>query len=417
MFSAFGEVFHVIFEQPIFNILMAIYGVFHSFWFAIVLMTLLVRTAMIPLVFRQLQSSKVMQELSPKIQQIQREYRQEPMVMQQEMNKLYKANNYSPYASCLPLLVQMPFLYGLFGAFNTILRDPKVTAAKLNIDLYPFVRPIFGPHGLTKLPDMHFLWAILANPDQTHILPIIAAILTFVQIRMSLKKPAVQANKPKTGAPDPNAASMKMMQFLMPGFTLFIGWTFPSGLALYWIVTTGYSVLQQYFFNGRNWGGLFDGIRIPGLSMPAPALAGTAGIVDSTLSPTRNRRRNVTVSEEKPATVANRARALPAAIAADEDDADDLDDASSKNLAPRPSAPRSAAPKTTGPVSKTPSTPLRTTPNGKKESVRLVSTPNANGNGNKPATAVVTRPPRTSVTTPRVTTKPKTTKGSSKKGR
>ncbi|MBA3824638.1 MAG: membrane protein insertase YidC [Ktedonobacterales bacterium] len=395
---------------------MAIYGVFHSFWFAIVVMTLLVRTAMIPLVFRQLQSSKVMQELSPQIQQIQREYRQEPMVMQQKMNQLYKANNYSPYASCLPLVVQLPFLYGLFGAFNTILRDSHVTASKLNNDLYPFVRPIFGPQGLTKLPDMHFLWANLATPDAYHVLPVLAAILTFVQIRMSLKKPQVgAAAKPKTGAPDPNAASMKLMQFLMPGFTLFIGWTFPAGLALYWIVTTGYSVLQQYFFNGRNWGGLLDGI--PGLS-PAPALAGTAAIVDGTISPNRNRRRNVTVTEEKAATLANRARAIPAAIITDDEDDTDATDvpASGKNVAPKTPT-RPVAAKTTGPISKTPSTPLRATANGKKESVRLVSTPNANGNGNKPATAVVTRAPRTTVATPRVTTKPKTTKGSSKKGR
>jgi YidC/Oxa1 family membrane protein insertase len=415
--SAFGDAFHLIFEQPIFNILMAIYGVFHSFWFAIVLMTLLVRTAMIPLVFRQLQSSKVMQELSPKIQQIQREYRQEPMVMQQKMNALYKENNYSPYASCLPLLVQLPFLYGLFGAFNTILRDPKVTALKLNHDLYPFVRGIFGPNGLTKLPDMHFLWAILAVPDATHVLPIIAALLTFIQIRMSLKKPAVTADKPKTGAPDPNAASMKMMQFLMPLVTLFFGWTFPSGLALYWIVTTGYSVIQQYFFNGRNWGGLLDGI--PGLS-PAPALAGTAGIVDSTISPIRSSRRNVTVTEDRAATVRNRPRAIPTAIE-DDDDADtdgDAAPANPKNFAPKTPT-RPVALKTTGPISKTPSTPLRATTNGngKKESVRLVSTPNANGNGNKPATAVVTRAPRTTAAAPRVTTKPKTTKGSSKKGR
>ena len=412
-----GDLFHYIFEQPIFNILMAIYGVFHSFWLAIVVMTLLVRSAMIPLVFRQLQSSKVMQELSPKIQQIQREYRQEPMVMQQELNKLYKENNYSPYASCLPLLVQMPFLYGLFGAFNSILRNHP-TAATLNKDLYPFVRGIFGPQGLTHLPDMHFLWANLAAPDATHVLPILAAILTFAQIRMSLKKPALQANKPKTGAPDPNAASMKMMQFLMPAFTLFIGWTFPSGLALYWIVTTGYSVVQQYFFNGRNWGGLFDGI--PGLSQtPAPALAGVGanGIVDSTISPVRNRRRNVTVTEEKPATVVNKSRAITAPSMVEDTDGDEAPvrqkniSANGNGATPKPTAAKVV------PTSKTPSTPVRTTPNGKREGVRLVSTPNANGNGNKPATAVVTRAPKATVATTRVTARPKTTKSPSKKGR
>lgn len=222
-----GGLFHYVFFLPIFNLLLAVYGLIHSFWLAIIVMTLLVRTAMIPLIFKQLQSSKAMQEIGPEIQRIQREFRGEPAVMQQKMSALYKERGVNPYASCLPLLVQLPFIYGLYGALNAILRDSKVTAHSLNEQLYFFVKPIFGPHGLTHLPDTHFLGITLAQIDPTHILPILAALLTFIQLRMSLKRNQSQAVKPANGAPDPNAATMKMMQYIMPFFTLFIGWTFP----------------------------------------------------------------------------------------------------------------------------------------------------------------------------------------------
>src|SRR6185369_10408330 len=98
--------------------------------------------------------------------------------------------------------------------------NPNV--AEIHSQIYPFIQPIFGPHGLTQLPNTMFFALDLAHPDPTHILPIIAGVATFVQIRMSLARNKVQA--PTNGAPDPNAATMKMMQFLMPAFTLFIGW-------------------------------------------------------------------------------------------------------------------------------------------------------------------------------------------------
>ena len=421
IFSGIGNLFHNVFQEPIYNILMVIYGMLHnvianSFWLAIVIMTLLVRTAMIPLIFKQLQSSKAMQEIGPEIQKIQREYRSEPQVMQQKMSALYKENNVNPYASCLPLLVQLPFIYGLYGAFNSILRDKTATAHTLNEQLYPFVRPIFGPNGLTHFPDTHFFSITLAQPDPTHILPILAALLTFIQLRMTLKRNATQAaTKPKTsGAPDPNAATMKMMQYIMPLFTLYIGWTFPSGLALYWIVTTGYSIVQQYFFNGRNWGGLFDNVHLPWMPAPAtvPALVAGSVVEGSVSAPYRNRYAARPTDE---AANGNRngatrtARALPAALdngteisinqtngTKPSDETKPLNGTNGSKPITRPN------PGMTKPVTgtRTPTTPLKT--GGKKDAVRLVTpqgagaSPKVSPNGN---TAAVVAPRTTKATT------------------
>lgn len=423
--SFIGDVFHYVFQEPIYNILMLLYGIIHSFWFSIVLMTLLLRAAMIPLVFKQLQSTKVMQELGPQLKEIQRKYRGEPQEMMRQQQALYKANNYNPYASCLPMLVQLPFIYGLYGAFNTILRGhPK--PADLNSQLYPFIQPVFGPHGLTHLPNTDFFSINLANIDPTHILPILAALLTFMQLRMSLKR---QANQPRTtGGPDPNAATMKMMQYIMPLFTLFIAWNFPSGLALYWIVTTAFSVVQQYFFNGRNWGGLFD--SIPGLAhlggAPAPAVVGTSTgrgrVVDSTLSANSNRPRNrATVVEEKQPPAKNntdKPRALPAAKDAlvrrnpntnGTNGGNGVNGTNGTNGVAKANGASANSATPSRPVTKPATTRTPTTP-VKTDAVRLV-TPQANGNGNGAGSVPLTRVPKaTTPAMPRVNTaKPKTT--------
>ena len=112
---------------------------------AIVLLTILIRCALIPLTRRQLQSTRKMQLLQPQLKELQARYRSDPQRMMKEQQALYRENGVSMYGGCLPLIVQMPFLYALFFSFNTLLRvqSPTETAAQhlalINADLYPFV--------------------------------------------------------------------------------------------------------------------------------------------------------------------------------------------------------------------------------------------------------------------------------------
>jgi YidC/Oxa1 family membrane protein insertase len=184
----------------------------------------------------------------------------------------------------------MPFLYGLyFSLYTALLANRGESAAshltRANRDIYPFL-----PH-LSALPDTHFLWTNLAHPDPLHILPILAGVLTFVQLRMALP---VRAQTAGTKQSDPNAQAMGTMQYMMPLITLFIGWTFPSGLAFYWVISTAFSAAQQYFLTGL--GSLFVGIPgmehlVPEPTTPAPASAvrprAASAIVDSTPAATR----------------------------------------------------------------------------------------------------------------------------------
>jgi YidC/Oxa1 family membrane protein insertase len=261
--------FHVLFYEPIFNVLMLInWTVDHiipgiSFAIPIIILTLLMRVCLIPLVRKQLRSQKVMQELQPRLAELKRQYAGDQAGMLQAQQALFKEHGYSPISGCLPLLIQMPFLYALYySLFEVLNKNPATETVahhiqRINNDIYPFL-----PH-VTVLPPTHFLWMNLSAPDPLHILPLLAGLLTFVQLRMAIP----HRKKPAPGTPtDATSQATKMTQYLMPVMTFIFGLNFPAGLPLYWSVSTGFSAVQQYFIGG--WGSLFVGI--PGMERFVP---------------------------------------------------------------------------------------------------------------------------------------------------
>jgi YidC/Oxa1 family membrane protein insertase len=290
LFSPIGALFHVVFYLPIYNVLMLLYqGVhaivpaagFPSFAIAIFLLTVAVRLCLYPLTRKQLQSSRAMQALAPQLQQLRERHRNNPQELMAAQQALYREHGVSMYGGCLPLLIQMPFLYGLYFSFYTALLPrntplpttdscyqapiphqpytelPATHLCRVNQDIYHFLPP------LAHLPNTAFLWADLAHPDPLKILPILAGVLTFLQLRMAqpVRKPPAPGQRP-----DPTTQSMASMQYVMPIMTAFIGLSFPAGLAFYWCVSTAFSAVQQYFLTG--WGSLFVGI--PGMQHLVP---------------------------------------------------------------------------------------------------------------------------------------------------
>ncbi len=261
LFSPIHTLFDWVFYLPVFNILIVIFHLVNNFALAIVLLTLLIRFALYPLTRKQLASTRKMQELAPRLKQLQAQHRGDPQAAMAAQRELYKEHGVSMYGGCLPLLIQMPFLYALFYACEALLpsaHTAKEIAAALhtvNGQIYPFLPQ------LSSLPPTQFFWTNLAAPDQLYILPIIAGILTFIQMRM-----AVPVQRP--GAPkDATTSTTKNMQYIMPLFTIFIGTRFPAGLALYWCVSTGFSAVQQYLLSG--WGSFWVGV--PGMEHLVPA--------------------------------------------------------------------------------------------------------------------------------------------------
>jgi len=187
---------------------------FASYGWAIILLTIIVKMALYPLTVKQVKSMKAMQELSPKMKKIQEKYKDNPQLMQQKIGALYKDAGVNPLAGCLPLLIQMPILMGMYYS------------------LYNFSYP--------TPESAYFLWMTsMSDPDPLYILPVLSALTTFLQQKMTTT--------------DSNNPQMKMMMFIMP---LFIGWisiNFPSGLVLYWVTMNVVQIIQQWWmYRGDN---------------------------------------------------------------------------------------------------------------------------------------------------------------------
>ena len=207
----FGTIF-----APIENILHFVLEALHSltdmagvgsYGLAIILLTVIIKMILYPLTVKQVKSMKAMQELSPKMKKIQEKYKDNPQVMQQKVGALYKEAGVNPLAGCLPLIIQMPILMGMYYA------------------LYNFTYP--SPEAA------QFLWLpSMSESDPLYILPVLSAFTTFLQQKMTTTEMNQQ---------------MKVMMVVMP---LFIGWislTFPSGLVLYWVTMNVVQIAQQWW--------------------------------------------------------------------------------------------------------------------------------------------------------------------------
>ncbi|HFI0113257.1 TPA: membrane protein insertase YidC [Streptococcus suis] len=179
----------------------------------IILFTLLIRTLLLPLFQIQMNSSRKMQELQPQLKKLQEEYPGSDMESRQklyeETQKLYKENGVSMSSSMWPLFIQMPILLALFQALT------RVEALKVG----------------------HFLWLNLGDPDPYFILPILAAVFTFLSSWLA-NKAAIEKN-----------GAMTAMMYAMPILIFFFAMTSASGVALYWTVSNAYQVAQTMLLN------------------------------------------------------------------------------------------------------------------------------------------------------------------------
>lgn len=171
---------------------------------SIILFTILVRLVLLPLTFAQIRSMQRMQALQPEVERIQKKYKDNPQKANEAIMKLWRENNVNPAAGCLPLLVQLPILYGLFAA----LRD-------------------FSSGAFLWIPDLRL-------PDPFFALPVLAGVTTYLQMTTM-----ASANQPQ----------QRTMQVVMPVMVTVFAWSFPAGLALYWVTSNLFSIAQQLLTN------------------------------------------------------------------------------------------------------------------------------------------------------------------------
>ncbi|KKS22390.1 MAG: membrane protein insertase, yidc/oxa1 family, preprotein translocase subunit YidC, partial [Microgenomates group bacterium GW2011_GWC1_41_8] len=249
---------------PILNLLILLYKGFASLgipgplgW-AIIGMTFIVRGIIHPLNHRQMDTMRKMQELKPHIENLQKKYKNDKQKLQQEQLKLYQQHGINPAAGCLPLLIQMPIVYGLFQTFSAILQAESNQQALDTINklvYHPFLHidslntTFFGVN-LTIFPNQwqeYGIWLLA--------IPVITGVLTWYQSKVmtAMQQPQNQIEKPKTKKdekkPEDMAQEMqKQMMYIMPVMIGFFAYSFPIGLSLYWNTLTLFMIVSQKHF-------------------------------------------------------------------------------------------------------------------------------------------------------------------------
>lgn len=290
-----------VFFLPLFNLLVAVYRIpFFDFALAIIIFTVVIRTILAPLFVRQIRSQKEMQRMQPLVREIQRKHKGNRQKVTEETMALYKEHGVNQFGGCLPVLLQLPILFALYQALIrasgvitgftvndgnraafTALQDANVVQAvagqqnayqvafdgACNLPQYaqlpqflPLNCQLIDPIKLTSHVDTTVGWLLnldLARIDHVFALPlfggfalsllaVIAAILQFVQVKMT---------SPRPNPDDPTSGMTSTMLYTFPLLTIVWGGIFPSGLILYWVVYTAYLVVQQFLIMG--WGNLF----------------------------------------------------------------------------------------------------------------------------------------------------------------
>jgi YidC/Oxa1 family membrane protein insertase len=245
--------------NPFTNIMLMIYKVFgggpQAFGMAIIIFTILIRLVTYPLMNSQIKSSHKMQELqsNKKWQETQKKYKDDKEKLAQEQMKVYKELGINPLSSCLPMVIQIPIIFGLY---QSIVRALAASPLQLHT-LQGVVWSFFG------LPDLipvnsQFLWMNLGQPERVYmfgfgvpVLAIIVGITTYVQSKVTMVPP--------TNAKDQTAMMNNMMTLYMPLLLFYFSLNYASGLAVYFIISNILGVAQYALMGKVNWKNLIPG--------------------------------------------------------------------------------------------------------------------------------------------------------------
>ena len=224
-----------------YNLLIGFYNILpgHDLGIAVIAVTILIRVLLYPLSLKSIKAQKMMQDIQPKIEEVKRKYANNKEKQAAETMRLYREEKVNPFSSCLPLLLQLPFLIALFHVLRSV-----TDSASLSI-LYPFMQNpgsvnAVGLLGMVDLSKANLIIAILAGAAQ------------FWQGHMLLlKRPPVRNTATKDE--DFSVLVNQQMTYIMPVLTIFIARTLPAGVSLYWFVSTLLLAGQQWLiFHKKN---------------------------------------------------------------------------------------------------------------------------------------------------------------------
>ena len=266
--------------QPLIDVFEEVLKFFHGVWggswgWSIIALTVVVRAVILPLTLRQMKSMRRLQELSPKIKEIQAKYKGDKQRQNEEMMKFYREQQVNPLGSCLPLLLQLPVFIALFYMLRTDLKHdicPGIAAYahKIGKDLGSVSCSSYDAHTVK-----HFDTGFLFIPDLTAkatgaVLITLIVLYVGTQLASSLLM-SVTADR-----------TQRLIFMALPFFFVIFIINFPAGLLVYWITTNTWTIVQQWIIR-RTVGPIRPPVQADGTPAPSPfaqlkeALSGATG--------------------------------------------------------------------------------------------------------------------------------------------
>ena len=259
-----GDIFREVLMRPLANSLVLLYLLlFKNFGLSIIGLTVIIRLATMRLTLKQIKSTRAMSTIQPKLKEIQARYKNDRQKISQETFRVYRENGVNPIGCLGPMIIQMPIWIGLYWALIRVLPSSPENLADLSKLLYSWLSLVH-----TAVPvDSGFLWLDLSVPDGSFVLPLLVGASMWLQQKM-MTYPSQDPKQQQT---------QQMMLWMMPLMFVFFSFSFPSGLALYWVVSNLMGVAIQYFTTGL--GGLSPASRVP-LPNPTSGEGGEAAIAE-----------------------------------------------------------------------------------------------------------------------------------------
>ena len=258
------EIFNTLFTNPIINLLVGLYqlligiGAPYAFGFAIILLTVIIRLILYPFTAAQIKSAYKMQTISPLMKNVKDKYKSDKKKQQEEMMRIYREHKINPAAGCLPLLIQMPIIFGLYQVLiMAVAINSNDGLSKINNVLYlDFLKlssvwdTMFFGISLGDAPSK--IWA---SAPYLVLIPVLTGALQFVLSKMMIPEEVIEvqeqiAQKTEGKADDFQAAFQKQSLFIFPVMIGFFAFTLPVGLSVYWNTFTIFGILQQYLLVG-----------------------------------------------------------------------------------------------------------------------------------------------------------------------
>jgi len=246
--------------QPFVNILLLINSLVQNFGISIILFTVLIRLLTHPLTVQQFKATKSMQKLQedPRYKKMQEKYKNDKERLAQEQMKLYKEHGVNPMGSCLPTIIQLPLILGLYQSVIRAMAASPYELFRLEQIVYPWLT-----NAAKLLPlENQFLWMDLGQPERINLfglsIPLLAILVvatTFLQSKLI---------QPPSGGNDQAAMMSKSMSIYMPLLMGYMSYSLASGLALYFLTSNIFGIVQYSILGRSNWSNILPFLKKDG---------------------------------------------------------------------------------------------------------------------------------------------------------